>query len=455
MYRTICCAVAALLALSVASVAAPDEAATCENGWGDDAIAACTRVIERDPTDATAYYNRGVAQKEVDRSESDFEQAMTLGFGREDNRAASGHVAPNAHIFMCGHLGGYYYVIAQCTRLLMLEPKNAGAYNNRGLAYHRNREYDRAIAEYDQAINLDPKLAVVYNNRGKAHYDKGERDRAIDDYGEAIRLDPKLADAYTNRGNAYQDKGERNRASADFSRARRLNPYVGDDAGDAATCEQKLGPVAIAACDSIVARNPNDAEAHNHRGNANYRNFKYDRAIADYDQAIRLNPKLATAYYSRGAAYYRKHDNDRAESDFEQAMKFGFGSEDNRTISGHEAPAVDFALCTDSGYAGIAGCTRSIMLNPKDANIYSFRGTAYFRNGEYDRAIADYGEAIRMQPHADYYAERGDAYSGKGEYERAIADYDQALTLNRNHAGARKSRERAQATLAARPEPAK
>ena len=58
------------------------------------------------------------------------------------------------------------------------------------------------------------------------------------------------------------------------------------------------------------------------------------------------------------------------------------------------------------------------------------RGLSYAANGDYDRAIADYNEAIRITPQANFLTNRGDAYNQKGDYDRAIDDYDRALKLN-------------------------
>src|SRR5580692_825115 len=102
----------------------------------------------------------------------------------------------------------------------MLNPKDAAAsYSNRGNAYQRKGNLDRAIADYNQAITLDPKNAEAYYSRGYAYRakgdtgraiayvkrgiadtEKGDNDRAIADYNQAIALDPKYSAAYNNRG---------------------------------------------------------------------------------------------------------------------------------------------------------------------------------------------------------------------------------------------------------------
>ena len=56
-----------------------------------------------------------------------------------------------------------------------------------------------AIADFNQAIKLDPKLASAYDNRGLAWGRMKEYEKAIADYGEAIRLDPKFVSAWNDR----------------------------------------------------------------------------------------------------------------------------------------------------------------------------------------------------------------------------------------------------------------
>jgi tetratricopeptide (TPR) repeat protein len=50
--------------------------------------------------------------------------------------------------------------------------------------------------------------------------------------------------------------------------------------------------------------------------------------------------------------------------------------------------------------------------------------------GDPDAAIASYDKSIDLRPTADAYNHRGVAYFDKGEYERAIDDYTEALRLN-------------------------
>ncbi len=79
----------------------------------------------------------------------------------------------------------------------------------------------------------------------------------------------------------------------------------------------------------------------------------------------------------------------------------------------------------------IADYDQAIRLDPKYAAAYCSRGAAYDSKDDYDRAIADYDQAIRLDPKdAHAYYMRGAAYDCKDDYDRAIADYGQAIRVD-------------------------
>lgn len=117
---------------------------------------------------------------------------------------------------------------------------------NRGIAYFRQGQYDRAIADFDQALNLDPSSTFALNNRGTAYARKGQYDRAIEDFDQAIGLNPNYAITYNNRGSAYAKNGKYDYAIVDFEQALQLDPKDVSARKNRELAEQLMGNTARA-----------------------------------------------------------------------------------------------------------------------------------------------------------------------------------------------------------------
>jgi len=100
-------------------------------------------------------------------------------------------------------------------------------YYNRGVAHLRKGQNDQAISDFSMAILLNPKFVMAYNNRGLAYgRDKGRYDKAISDFNKAIELYPSYALAYANRGETCFSKKEYNKAWNDINKAQALGEQV-------------------------------------------------------------------------------------------------------------------------------------------------------------------------------------------------------------------------------------
>jgi Flp pilus assembly protein TadD len=90
----------------------------------------------------------------------------------------------------------------------------------------------------------------------------------------------------------------------------------------------------------------------------------------------------------------------------------------------------------------IADFTEALVMQPEYALTYYDRAKAYYAKKDYDRAIADYTQAIRLSPNwTNAYVSRGNAYLMKGDRARARADWSKALELNPNSTAARNNLE--------------
>jgi tetratricopeptide (TPR) repeat protein len=77
----------------------------------------------------------------------------------------------------------------------------------------------------------------------------------------------------------------------------------------------------------------------------------------------------------------------------------------------------------------ISEFTETIRKDPEHASeCYGFRGYTYADAGDYDKAITDLTEAIRLKPEwAEWYYDRGAVYAAQGKYDKSVLDFTKAL----------------------------
>lgn len=89
----------------------------------------------------------------------------------------------------------------------------------------------------------------------------------------------------------------------------------------------------------------------------------------------------------------------------------------------------------------ISGCTAVIQSGQETtenlAIAFSNRGLAYHDLEQFDRAIKDYDQAIRLKPDfVDAYKNRALAHSAKHQHDRVVEDYSQVVRLAPENADA-------------------
>jgi tetratricopeptide (TPR) repeat protein len=133
----------------------------------------------------------------------------------------------------------------------------------------------------------------------------------------------------------------------------------------------------------------------------------------------------------------------RARADDVQACRQVNGDDSiaacTRLIASKSLGGADLAeayLSRGSGYArfkrdydrAIADYGEALRLDSRNARVYAFRGGVYVRKGNLDRALADLTEAKRLDPKlAAVYSSLGALYNAKGDYDRAVRG-DSALS---------------------------
>ena len=129
----------------------------------------------------------------------------------------------------------------------------------------------------------------------------------------------------------------------------------------------------------------------------------------------------------------------------------------NIALSLAQAPLSDAEALTRRGAAhyqkgdfdrAIADCGAAIKRKRNYPHAYLNRGLAYVQTGKIGKALEDYTKAIHYNPdYAEAYICRGQAYYQISEFDMAIADYYRAIELDPQNQRACDLREAAQRRL--------
>ena len=93
-------------------------------------------------------------------------------------------------------------------KAISINPNNAEAYNNLGVALKEQGKLDKAIEAYKKALSIKPKYAEAHNNLGNVFRDKGKLTQAIEAYTKALSIKSDYADAHNNMGKALYEQGK-------------------------------------------------------------------------------------------------------------------------------------------------------------------------------------------------------------------------------------------------------
>ena len=154
---------------------------------------------------------------------------------------------------------------------------------------------------------------------------------------------------------------------------------------------------------------------------------QYERAMEDADECVRLQPTWAKGYLRRGSVYFRKGELERAERVLKEGLELDPGNDAlkkeleavmnaiaekmARQRESLEAKERAIEAFNEQNYRGAVDLLKkAIKLDPENHIFYSNRAAAYMALEQYDRALGDADECIRLQPEwAKGYSRRGAA----------------------------------------------
>jgi tetratricopeptide (TPR) repeat protein len=349
--------------------------------------------------------------------------------------------------------------LADYTRMIALDPKQADGWNSRGNLYHELGEYDKAIADYTQCIPLSPaNYGTYWSNRGISYYEKGDLEAALADLTKSIECwaEPESTSwARRYRGLVLRKMGELDKALDDFKLAAKYDPrdddafyqagsiyFLREDYNKAIKWFSKAIKLRDSSADNWLARGIcywNQC-LKNNTGFWNEGGEVINVAIDDFTKAIECAPDMAEAYFNRGmarCAMARESNNvikailtQKAVNDAERTLLLA----QLEHIGGKD-------LVSDAD-----AVLRGIRSNRDEVEVIMGQSFGLFAEEDAREAIEDLTRAIELQDdNPQAYYQRGLAYALLGEKDKALADYEATCALDPDHERAVKKRDELQA----------
>ena len=193
-------------------------------------------------------------------------------------------------------------------RALDLNPNDALACYNAGLAYYALKDYDRATACYRKATTLFPEFVEAHHNLAQALTAQHKLTQAVESYQTALHIDPEDFNSAFNMGLAYRTLGCGREAASAMQAALRLRP-------DSARAFCMLGAIHM-------------------------EHSRLDEARVCIEQALRINPEFPEAHYNMGIILQKTGAFEPGLDEYRRALACNQGFAPARWLSELSLPMV-------------------------------------------------------------------------------------------------------------------
>jgi Flp pilus assembly protein TadD len=209
-------------------------------------------------------------------------------------------------------------------------------------------------------------IASDLPNSARAHWKYGfalhkadRLDEAAEQYRVALRLNPKQKEPHFGLGQILAAQSQLAGARSEFEEALHSDPRNGDYHSEYGSVLERLGQKDQAGSEHVIATRlePKSGRVHYEYAMFLFRDGKLDQAIPEFETALKHNPNHPEAHYHLGRALFVKGNFEAAKAHYLETAR----------------------------------------LDPK-APVHSGLGAVYFRLGQTSEAIAQFKEALRLNP---------------------------------------------------------
>ncbi|PWI16226.1 hypothetical protein DI272_20185 [Streptomyces sp. Act143] len=363
----------------------------------------------------------------------------------------------------------YGRALEEYDRAIELAPDTVLAHYGRGLTLQLMGDHPAALTALDRADALSPDTGWIIAERAETHRLAGRVEEAVAGFDRAIALDPTDAGALTGRAVCRHALGRYDEALADFNRSFAIDDNLWTLIRRARLRSDRGEPEqAFADFDLAVSRAPDVAWVASERGDAYRLAGRYEDAVTELGRAVAVDPDHASAWASRGTALGELGRAEEALADLDRAIALRPGyawalvmRSRARYVNGDEAgrfadleaasAAAPDALWIrrelgseylDAGRheEAITALRHCLDQDPEDASSWAILGMVHRVREDHAEALRHLDRAIALA--SDYgwaYAQRARVGLATGRTDQTLADLDRCVDLGREPDWARRT----------------
>ncbi|MCC5918484.1 MAG: tetratricopeptide repeat protein [Cryomorphaceae bacterium] len=328
-------------------------------------------------------------------------------------------------------------------------PENDTICQYLGLFYFNNKQIEQAVKNLKKAIFLNPECINCYTSLASIYATQRDFEKAIQYADTAIDLDKKSGDPLALRARIHNLNGNTFYAKMDFNKAFRKeikNPqsYIWHAKFNN---QQGFSVSAISNLEKAISMDSTLIEARIELAMIHFYSGHFEDVISEINTVLKHDKENAMAYNILATAYKELQDFETSEELFNLGIDYADSSElhmllYNRTSLYHSMEDMErkcadlnsLIVLSESGWINDTNLTRQNEIEANafcDSNFQEYfyqRGIAAYNLSQYEEAINWYKKGLNRFP--DSYLTLsflGNAYYKNNQFDEALAAYYEVL----------------------------
>ncbi len=287
--------------------------------------------------------------------------------------------------------------------------ESASDLNESAMQALTNQHYDLGVQLLQRVLKLDPKYKGAWDNLGRAYIALGKDDLAVEAFKKQIEINPYDEFAYNGLGFVYQRQSKFDDAIAMFQKQIEINPLDQNAHANLGNLlvNQKKFAEAIPELEKAISISPKNPLLEIVLGQAYIATNQTDKGMAAFEKAISLSPSPLTW-------------NNIAYSLTEQDVQLDrAGKYADSAINATETQLRDVTL--DNLRMQDLGTTQLLFA------VWDTKGWVDFKQGNMDQAVQYITAAWEAGATGDEAEHLGEIYEKQGKKDQAIRYYAMSL----------------------------